>query len=1508
MTLPPDVTFGPDGNVYVASSNTNEILRYDATTGKFVDVFVMNDPSDSMLLDGPRGLAFSSDNNYLYVSSSFTDEILRYDAATGDFLGNFITDDIGGLDSPAGVAFGPDGNVYVASSNTNEILRYDAATGDFLGNFITDDIGSIKAPTGVAFGPDGNVYVASSNTNEILRYDAATGDFVDKFITDDIGSIKAPTGVAFGPDGNVYVASSNTNEILRYDAATGDFLDKFITDDIGGLDSSTGVAFGPDGNVYVASSNTNEILRYDAITGKLVQGEKFIADKSNGLNRPANLEIKNAKLCVSSNFNKSINCYDEETGKNLTRYVTSTQNSIAHNDNSVLGPDGELYMSNNLTDEIVTFDGTDSKLVLKTTDSILHSPSYLTFKDNHMYVSSDDKVFKFDRKGDFVDTFVVTNAGSLRNPQGLSFTNDSLIVNSYNDRILQYGLDGKFEKEFTSSKDENIVKPVGMVIDNQGNLFTTTQTGKILQYSQNGDLLEIIDIPINLLSECVPPEKFKRTSTPDPHGLLFNDGKLYLTVFNKNAFMIYDLNTDKFTEIRCNEHLSGPESLALHGNILYISNSLPNRQSENGSVIEYDLSNDAFSPLSVKYGEGRFSLPKGLFFNELDNALYIANSDNNEILRYDTIEKSLEVFSHVFGGSITPGGITFGPDENLYMINEKNNDIYRYDLEDNKFINVFVEFNTSLDAYVDNLELMQISSYQEDMREHFVNTVKNLKCDNHDILTSANSPILNCHPGDMKLKNIIFTHDGRFLFASVPSIDGIFVYDQQGFLHDIFIDSDNLKYPTDIALDPDGRHLLVTNYGSNTISRLMISDGYLSLKDSTFVAPGTDDDLIRITQIGFDSIGNLYVVGGKYNHILQYSSNGDYLGTFDVDAIYLNKFSENLLRHYTLNGIDTKSNDVLVVYDNFLEQPVAKSTLDDTVEFLTPIVKLSNTFLSLFKIIEDPDLQSKEIVKHTGFFTSDTTAAYGQVLTKNVDQQLLVKIETFSIDYDKSNYASLSPYHNSGIPQLLVCISSNYNECTAPTTDDLQINELKVNAGDNLYLLHDEDFVDFDPQKFKLFIHDGEKVFADIEFREYGLARISLNSFSDWLFHYLPVFPFIGMIMLFPIVFDYVRSLFKLLFFPIYWLTSPKSKRPPNLSEKITILIPAHNEEYGIKEAIESALATDYSNKEIIVIDDGSKDNTYLIAHKFAEKGLIKLIHRETASGSKATALNYGANYATGEYIICMDGDTKLDKDALKNAIVNFDDDDVVALSGNVKIISGDDGITNTVTKLQSYEYMVAIELGRRFTSFFQILLVISGAFGFFKKNFFRGVRTFDKDTLTEDFDLTLKLRKTKHKIRFVGDSIAYTYCPNNMSVWRRQRNRWAYGQFQTLLKNKNILTKSKFSIRDKISFLDMFVLDIFLALLFPIGLIVLGVVSVSLYLEENLQVLVYPLFFTMMAFLVIELLIFLYAIAHSKSNKTSSLKLVYLVPVMTFFYRPYLKMINLRAYIRAFLKKQSSW
>ena len=1446
--------FGPDGNLYVTSGNT-EVLRYDGTTGKFVDSFVT---AGSGGLNGPKDLMFSSDDKYLFVTSFFSNEVLRYDGTTGKFVDSFVTAGSGGLNGPKDLMFSSDDKyLFVTSFFSNEVLRYDGTTGKFVDSFDPQNTAGLSSPTGIILGPDLDVYVVSSRSDQILRY-SQSGEFKDVLISDP--QLFSPTDILID-DKFIYVASL-TNEVLRYDGTTGKFVDSFVTDSGDGVDLPTGLTFSPDGDLYVVSSDSNEIFRYDVTFEQKFNYDQFVSDKSHKLNQPTHIEIKNNQICVSS-FNDVINCYDENTGSYVENHVLLFLNSLAFTDNSIIGPDGGFYVTNRLANEITKLDGTDPEFVLSPGTTFINTPSYITFKNDIMYVSSDDKILKFNGlTGEFQDVFVVKNDGSLRNPQGLVFTNDGLVVNSYNDRILKYDFEGKFIDEFIPSKDQKIIKPIGLAIDEDGALFSTQQ-GKILKFSAGpSPTLEKSFELEKIMSDILTAEENNGVHEiiPDPHGLVLDNNILYVSIFNKNLVLQHDLNTNVTSQLDFDVELNGPESLAIdtQNDILYISNS------KNNNIVVYELSTQSSYLLAKNSGNGYLSLPRGLFFDNTHGFLYIANSDNNEILKFDPNTKSLTVFSKISGGSITPGGIAFDSTENFFIINENNNDIYRYDFADNKFLDVFVEFENAVFEYVGN-------GINDD--DGYLNT---------------------------KLTNIIFTHDDEFLFASDPVNDRIFVYNEFGSIHDVFTDSESLTYPTDVALTPDEKYLLVSNYGENTITRLSISDGFLDLTENIFVNPGSDG-LMEITQIGFDPTNNLYVIGDTKTNILKYDYNGNFLGNFDLESVYLNKLSENLLKQYTLNDIDTNQFDILVVYDNFLEQSVAKIQLSDTLEFLSRINNLFYNLISVFNIIEEPQLKSKEIIKNTGFFIGNDIDAYGQVITKNVDGQLLIKIETFSIDYSKNDYVSIPNNFDFVGPQLTLCLEHN-SQCVEPTN-----NELKINAGDNLYVLHNIDTSNLND--YRIVLHDKNDVLAYVPLKEYGVARVSLDSFVDWMQHYLPVFPFISLILIFPIAFDYIRSIFKLLFFPILWL-SKKSKNQEwntNSNKKVTILIPAHDEAYGIRESIESALATDYANKEIIVIDDGSKDDTYLIAYQFAKKGLIKLIHRDTASGSKATALNYGTNYATGDYMVCMDGDTKLDKNALKNSIPHFNDDGVVALSGNVEIVSGDDGVNNTVTNLQKYEYMVAIELGRRFTSFFGILLVISGAFGIFKKNLFTGVHTFDNDTLTEDFDLTLKFRKSKGVIRFVGNSIAYTYCPNTFSAWIKQRNRWAYGQFQTLLKNKNILT-SKFSFRDKISFLDMFVLDILLALMFPVGLAVLGIIAVTLYFEDNLHVLVYPLFFTMLSFLMLEVVMFVYAVVHSHKDKSSSIKLVYLAPVMTFFYRPYLKMINLRGYIRAYFKRKSSW
>jgi len=254
---PIKLVFGPDGNLYVSSFGTNQILKYDGNTGAFIDDFVSG-------LSGPLGLDFGPNGN-LYVSSYFpTNEVLRYDGNTGAFIDVFVSAGSGGLNTPMGLDFGPNGNLYVSSYFTNEVLRYNGINGGFIDVFISAGSGGLSFPGKLVFGPDGNLYVSSPETDQVFRYNGNTGAFIDVFVSAGSGGLDGPLGLVFGPNGNFYVSSFENDRVLKYNGNTGAFIDDFVFPGSGGLDKPRGLIFGPDGNLYVSSGfPTNQVLRYE---------------------------------------------------------------------------------------------------------------------------------------------------------------------------------------------------------------------------------------------------------------------------------------------------------------------------------------------------------------------------------------------------------------------------------------------------------------------------------------------------------------------------------------------------------------------------------------------------------------------------------------------------------------------------------------------------------------------------------------------------------------------------------------------------------------------------------------------------------------------------------------------------------------------------------------------------------------------------------------------------------------------------------------------------------------------------------------------------------------------------------------------------------------------------------------------------------------------------------------------------------------------------------------------
>jgi poly-beta-1,6-N-acetyl-D-glucosamine synthase len=406
------------------------------------------------------------------------------------------------------------------------------------------------------------------------------------------------------------------------------------------------------------------------------------------------------------------------------------------------------------------------------------------------------------------------------------------------------------------------------------------------------------------------------------------------------------------------------------------------------------------------------------------------------------------------------------------------------------------------------------------------------------------------------------------------------------------------------------------------------------------------------------------------------------------------------------------------------------------------------------------------------------------------------------------------------------------------------------------------------------------------------------DGFLQWLGS-LTIWDFVLIFWLF-IAIDLTRSLGKPIFLLLHRLyRKDKHKKAWSIFKpKISVIIPAHNEENVIVKSIESALNADYPNKEIIVVDDGSKDRTYQLASLFASNGSIKLVHRDCSSGTKASALNYGILFASGEVLVTVDADTLIEPNALNQLIDTLSDPEVTAASGNVRILCGDKGGKNLLVRLQEYEYFIAFELGRRFNSIFGTMMIISGAFGAFRSNELKTLGQYDKDTITEDFDLTLKLRKLGKKLLYTDKAVSWTLAPDTWKDWRNQRIRWTRGEAETLWKHRNVFRREGFDWRSVFSMYDMLFNDVVL-----LALRAVWFVSLIFVFPSNIF---YVLLLSFLLYLVMEFMAVIFGTVIS--GKRRNLKHLLLVSVMVLIYRPYYAIVRVRAYFNWLLKKKSDW
>jgi poly-beta-1,6 N-acetyl-D-glucosamine synthase len=248
-------------------------------------------------------------------------------------------------------------------------------------------------------------------------------------------------------------------------------------------------------------------------------------------------------------------------------------------------------------------------------------------------------------------------------------------------------------------------------------------------------------------------------------------------------------------------------------------------------------------------------------------------------------------------------------------------------------------------------------------------------------------------------------------------------------------------------------------------------------------------------------------------------------------------------------------------------------------------------------------------------------------------------------------------------------------------------------------------------------------------------------------------------------------------------LGDPKAKELPPIS----IIIPAYNEEGVIEGAMASLAGLDYPQYEVVVVDDGSDDQTLALASRLEGTfGNAEFRVVTKSNGGKATALNTGIAVSKYPFIFCMDADSRLEPQTLRKAVQQFNDPSVGAVAGNVKVQNRH----KIITKLQALEYIEGLNLPRRAQGFLAAVNIVPGPVGLFRREALEEVGGYDTDTYAEDADLTLKLVASGWKVVYEDTAVAWTEAPETWLDLVQQRYRWTRGILQSLRKRKGLFLK----------------------------------------------------------------------------------------------------------------------
>ena len=282
----------------------------------------------------------------------------------------------------------------------------------------------------------------------------------------------------------------------------------------------------------------------------------------------------------------------------------------------------------------------------------------------------------------------------------------------------------------------------------------------------------------------------------------------------------------------------------------------------------------------------------------------------------------------------------------------------------------------------------------------------------------------------------------------------------------------------------------------------------------------------------------------------------------------------------------------------------------------------------------------------------------------------------------------------------------------------------------------------------------------------------------------------------------------------------------------VTVIVPAYNEADCIADTVNSLLTQTLTPQEIIVVDDGSTDNTAEISRSLG----VTVIAPPENTGSKAGAQNYALKHVKTQYTLAIDADTTLKNDALEKLFSAMADPEVVAASGFVI-----PRYVNTLWERGRYvEYLIAFTFYKEIQEYYQKPLISSGCFSMYSTDYLQQVGGWSLRTMTEDIDLTWTAYQLGNKVRFIADAICYPIEPYNFHFMRKQLKRWTHGFIQNVrLHWKGILHVPFLRSIITVMCWDAAIASIFLLTVLPILAITISPVFLLGYIIDLPMVLV---------------------------------------------------------------------